>query len=169
MHMPTSLIPHNSQARSWLGLGDGMALSRIPCLACACWRWEVGLDRRQNHDLRTVLVVTWTRASGHIAIVRSHINQQLGTDMSEATIYCEVCWTNPGHAHIGDVPVCSQCIEEFELTSGLVYFDKLPYETLNGQRIPDAETMGSGEIPRFNPRHSEQLSLARSATLVGAF
>lgn len=89
--------------------------------------------------------------------------------MSEATIYCEVCWTNPGHAHVGDVPVCSQCIEEFELTRGLVYLDKRPYETLDGQRMPDAETMDSGEIPRFNPRHSEQLSLAQSATLVGAF
>lgn len=89
--------------------------------------------------------------------------------MSEATIYCEVCWTNPAHAHIEDLPACSQCIEEFQLTHGLVYLDERPYETLDGERMPDAETMDSGEIPRFNPRHSEQLSLAQSATLVGAF
>ena len=115
------------------------------------------------------LVVTWTRSSGHTAIVSSPINQQLGTEMSEATIYCEVCWTNPGHAHAGDVPVCSRCIEEFSLTRGLVYLDKRPYETLDGQRMADAETLDGSEILFFNPRHSEQLSLIRSATFVGAF
>lgn len=89
--------------------------------------------------------------------------------MSEETIYCQVCWTNPGHAHIEDAPVCWQCIEEFELTRNLAYLDTHPYQTLDGQRMPDAEAMNNGEIPRFNPRNSEQLSLARSATLVGAF
>ncbi|RNL55192.1 hypothetical protein [Arthrobacter oryzae] len=91
--------------------------------------------------------------------------------MPEETIYCEMCWTNPGHAHIGDLPICSQCIEEFKLADlhRLVYLDKEPYETLDGPRMTDAEAMDSGEFPLFNPRSSEQLSLARSFTLVGAF
>ncbi len=89
--------------------------------------------------------------------------------MPEETIYCEMCWTNPGHAHIRDLPICSQCIEEFKITRRLVYLDKHPYETLDGQRMTDAEAMDSGEFPFFNPRNSEQLSLALSATLVGAF
>ncbi len=104
-----------------------------------------------------------------MVIVRSRINRQLGTEMPEETIYCEMCWTNPGHAHIGDLPICSQCIEEFKFTRRLVYLDKHPYETLDGPRMTDAEAMDSGEFPLFNPRNSEQLSFARSATLVGAF
>ena len=88
--------------------------------------------------------------------------------MSEETIYCELCWTNPGHAHCGDLPICSQCIAEFTITHHLVYWDKHPYETLDGQRMSDVAAKDRGEFPRFNPRNSEQLSLARSAILVGA-
>ena len=89
--------------------------------------------------------------------------------MSEETIYCELCWTNPGHAHIRDLPICSQCIEDFKITglSRLVYLDKQPYETPDGQRMTEAKD--SCETALSNPRNSEELSLARSATLVGAF
>lgn len=88
--------------------------------------------------------------------------------MPEETIYCEVCWTNPGHAHIRDLTICSSCVEEFKMIGlhRLVYLDKEPYETLDGQRMTEAKD--SGEPALFNPRNSEQLSLARSASLVGA-
>lgn len=89
--------------------------------------------------------------------------------MPEETIYCEVCWTNPGHAHIRDLPICSTCVEEFNMTGlqRLVYLDKEPYETPDGQRMTEATD--SHEPALFAPRDSEQLVLARSSTLVGAF
>ncbi len=91
--------------------------------------------------------------------------------MPEETIYCEVCWTNPGHAHIRDLPICSACIEEFNMTGlhRLVYLDTEPYETPDGQRMTDAKATDSHEPILFTPRNSQQLFLARSATLVGAF
>lgn len=84
--------------------------------------------------------------------------------MPEETIYCEMCWTNPGHAYVRDLPVCSQGIEEFQITGQLVYLDQHPYETPDGQRMT-AAAAHSGDCALFNPRNSEQLS----ATLVGAF
>jgi hypothetical protein len=91
--------------------------------------------------------------------------------MHKETIYCEVCWTNPGNAHIRHVPICSPCIDEFNMTSlhRLVYLDKEPYETLDGQRMTEAETEVSLEPALFNPRNSDQLFLARFATLVAAY
>ena len=91
--------------------------------------------------------------------------------MLKETIYCEVCWTNPGHAHIRDLPICSSCIEELNMTGlhRLVYLDTEPYETPDAQRMTDAEAKGSREPALFNPRNSEQLILARFATLVAAF
>lgn len=89
--------------------------------------------------------------------------------MPEETIYCEMCWTNPSHAHLRDLPICSQCIEEFKYSYGLVYLDKQPYETLDGKRMTEADAKGSGGFPCFTPRNSEQLASARSATPVGAF
>jgi hypothetical protein len=91
--------------------------------------------------------------------------------MLKDTIYCEVCWTNPGHAHIRDMPLCSSCIEGFNMTGlhRLVYLDREPYETLDGQRMTDAEAKDSLEPALFNPRDSEQLFLARFAGLVAAF
>lgn len=106
---------------------------------------------RRNHDPRPGLVVTWTPASAHMVIVRSGINQQLGTELPEETIYCEMCWTNPGHAHIRDLPICSQCIGEFKITRRLVSLDKHPYEPLDEQHMTDAEAKDSGEFLRFNP------------------
>jgi hypothetical protein len=87
--------------------------------------------------------------------------------MPEETIYCEMCWTNPAHAHIRDLPICSQCIEEFRFTRDLVYLDKQPYETLDGQRLSYADA--GDRVLHFNPRNSEELSITRSATLVTAF
>ncbi|MEO5779070.1 hypothetical protein [Arthrobacter oryzae] len=87
--------------------------------------------------------------------------------MTEETIYCEMCWTNPGHAHVRDLPLCSQCIEEFKFTVNLEYLDEQPFEAPDGQRTTEAKD--SGEFALFNPRNSEQLALARSKTLVGAF
>jgi hypothetical protein len=92
--------------------------------------------------------------------------------MPEETIYCDICWTNPNHARIRDLPICSSCIEEFNMTGlhRLVYSDKEPYETLDGQRMTEAEAKDRSEPTLFNPRNSEQLSLAAEfAALVGAF
>jgi hypothetical protein len=95
----------------------------------------------------------------------------LGAEMLKDTIYCEVCWTNPGHAHIRDMPICSSCIEGFNMTGlhRLVYLDREPYETLDGQRMTDAAAKDSLEPALFSPRDSEQLFLARFASLVAAF
>jgi hypothetical protein len=92
--------------------------------------------------------------------------------MPEETIYCDVCWVNPGHAHIRELPICSSCIEEFNMTGlrRLVYLDTEPYETPAGQRLSDAEVEDTREPALFNPRNSEQLSLAAQfASLVAAF
>ncbi|MFF2318393.1 hypothetical protein ACFVTE_19265 [Arthrobacter sp. NPDC058097] len=92
--------------------------------------------------------------------------------MPEETIYCDVCWTNPGHANIRDLPICSSCIEELNMTGlrRLVYSDSEPYETLHGQRMTEAEAKVSLEPALFNPRNSEQLSLAAQFdALVGTF
>ena len=88
--------------------------------------------------------------------------------MLEETIYCEVCWTNPGHAHLRDLPICSSCIEEFNMTGlqRLVYLDNEPYETTDGQRLNEAEAKDSHEPALFNPRNSSQLAVARAADLV---
>lgn len=92
--------------------------------------------------------------------------------MPDETIYCDVCWINPGHAHIRDLPICSSCIEEFNMTGlhRLVYLDGEPYETPDGKRLTDAEVRDSRQPALFSPRSSEQLSLAaRFATLMAAF
>ncbi|MET3934287.1 hypothetical protein [Arthrobacter sp. OAP107] len=92
--------------------------------------------------------------------------------MPEETIYCDICWTNPNHAHIRGLPICSSCIEEFSMTGlhRLVYSDREPYEALDGQRMTEAEAKDSREPALFNPRDSEQLSLAAQfAALVGSF
>ncbi|MEC5201004.1 hypothetical protein RCH21_003260 [Arthrobacter sp. PL16] len=88
--------------------------------------------------------------------------------MFEETAYCEMCWTNSAHAHLRDMPICGQCIEEFDVARRLEYIDEQPYETLEGRRLTNAEELESGELPRFNPRNSEELSFARHASLVGA-
>lgn len=85
--------------------------------------------------------------------------------MPEVTIYCEMCWTNPGHAHIRDMPICSQCIDEFKFSRDLVYLDKQPYETLDGQRLTVADATDRDGFLHFNPRNSEELS----SPLVRAF
>jgi len=92
--------------------------------------------------------------------------------MPDEAIYCDVCWINPGHAHIRGLPICSSCIEEFSMTGlhRLVYLDMEPYETPSGQRMTEAEAKVSREPALFSPRNSEQLSLAaRFAALVAAF
>ncbi|MFE5708932.1 hypothetical protein [Rhodococcus koreensis] len=50
-----------------------------------------------------------------------------------------------------------------------MYLDEQPYETLDGQRMTEPAAKGSDGFPYFNPRNSEQLASARSATPVGAF
>lgn len=91
--------------------------------------------------------------------------------MLKEAIYCDVCWLNPGHAHIRNLPICSSCIEEFNMIGlhRLVYLDSEPYESTDGQRMSDAEAKDSGEPAIFNPRSSEQLFMARFASLVAAF
>ncbi|MFC9335451.1 hypothetical protein [Arthrobacter sp. NPDC057009] len=91
--------------------------------------------------------------------------------MLKETLYCDVCWTNPNHAHIRDLPICSSCIEEFNMTGlhRLVYLDKEPYETPDGKRMTDAEAKESSEPALFTPRNSEELVAARFDALVAAF
>lgn len=91
--------------------------------------------------------------------------------MLKETIYCDVCWTNPGHAHLRDMPICSSCIEEFNMTGlhRLVYLDAEPYETPAGRRMTEAEAKDSSEPALFTPRSSEQLFLDEFAALVAAF
>lgn len=88
--------------------------------------------------------------------------------MPEETIYCEMCWTNPNHAHLRGMPICGQCVEEFNIMSGLKYLDIHPYENLDGQRMTEAEAMASSNFPHFSPRSSEELSVARLNILIGA-
>lgn len=91
--------------------------------------------------------------------------------MLKESIYCDVCWTNPGHAHIRDLPICSSCIEEFNMVGlhRLVYWDSEPYEAPDGQRMTHDEAQGTPGPALFVPRDSEELFLARFATLVAAF
>ena len=90
--------------------------------------------------------------------------------MLKEILYCDVCWTNANHAHIRDLPICSSCIEEFNMTGlhRLVYLDQEPYETPGGQRMTAAEAKESREPALFTPRNSEELFAARFDALVAA-